>query len=76
MIVCNTLALLAVSAQLKRIFTMVSTNITFTVMAIIIFPIVGIVADTRIRRFKAIQASIVFLMVSSLFNIVLVLLQD
>ena len=75
-IVCNVLALTAIFAQLLRISTMTNTNIAFPVMAIITFPIVGIVADTCVVRFKVIQAGIVFLMASSLLNILLILLQD
>ena len=51
-------------------------SVAFIVMAIITFPIVGIVADTCVGRFKVIQASIAFLMVSSLLNILLLFLQD
>ena len=76
MIVCNVLALNAISAQLLRISTMTNASIAFAVMAIITFPIVGIVADTCIQRFKVLQAGIVFLMASSLLNILLILLQD
>ena len=50
--------------------------VAFAVMAIITFPIVGIVADTCVGRFKVLQAGIVFLMASSLLNILLILLQD
>ena len=42
----------------------------------ITFPIVGIVADTCVGKFKPIQASIAFLMVSSLLNILLLFLQN
>ena len=76
MIVCNVLALIAIFAQLQRISSITFVSVAFGVMAIIIFPIVGIVADTCIGRFKAIQAGIAFLMASSLLNILLILLQD
>ena len=76
MIVCNALALTAIFAQLLRISITTITSVAFAVMAIIIFPTVGIVADTCVGRFKVIQAGIAFLMVSSLLNIVLILLQD
>ena len=76
MIVCNVLALFAIFAQLLRITSTTTTSVAFTVMAIITFPIVGIVADTCVGRFKVIQAGIVFLMASSLLNILLILLQD
>ena len=73
MIVCNVLAFFAIVAQLLKIFIMTTTSAAFAVMAIIIFPIV---ADTCIGRYKVIQAGIVFLMASSLLNILLILLQD
>ena len=75
MIVCNVLALTAIYAQLERIYSSAITCVAYFVMAIITFPIVGIVADTCIGRFKVIQASIAFLMVSSLINILLTFLQ-
>ena len=75
-IVCNVLALTAICAQLQNIFsTTTFTRVTFLVMAIITFPIVGIVADTCVGKFRVIQASIAFLMVSSLLNLLQVLLQ-
>ena len=76
MIVCNVLELIAISAQLLRISTMTNASIAFAVMAIITCPIVGIVADTCVQRFKVLQAGIVFLMASSVLNILLILLQD
>ena len=76
MIVCNVLALVAIFTQLQMIYFNCITSVAFLVMAIITFPIVGIVADTFVGRFKVIQAAIVFLMVSSLLNIILTLLQD
>ena len=76
MIVCNVFALLAVSTQLQRIYFTTTTSVAFIVMAIISFPIVGIVADTCVGRFKLIQASMAFLTVSSLLNILLLSLQD
>ena len=76
MIVCNVLVLTAIMTQLLKISIMTTTSVAFAVMAIIIFPIVGTVADTCVGRFKVIQAGIVFLMASSLLNILLMLLQD
>ena len=76
MIVCNVLVFIAVFAQLQRIYLITSATMTFAVMVIILFPIVGIVADTCIERFKLILASIVSLIVSSFLNILLILLQD
>ena len=69
MIVCNVLAFTAMFAQLQRIYSTTITSVAFLVIAIITFPIVGIVADTCVGRFKVIQASIAFLMVSSLLNV-------
>ena len=40
------------------------------------FPIAGIVADTCVGRFRVIQASTIFLIVSSLFNTLLMCLRD
>ena len=54
MIVCNVLALTAVCAQLQRILFATITDVAHAVMAIITFPIVGIVADTCVERFKII----------------------
>ena len=62
MIVCNVLALIAIFAQLQKIYLITATNVTSAVMSIIIFPIVGIVADTYVGRFRAIQAGIILLM--------------
>ena len=76
LIVCNVLALIAIFAQLQKIELITSTTVTFVVMAIITFPIAGIVADICVGRLKVIQASIVLLMVSSPINILLLLLQD
>ena len=76
MIVCNFLAFTAIFAQVQEIYSSTIMTVAFTVMAIITFPIVGIVANTCVGRFKVIQASIAFLMVSSLFNILLLFLQD
>ena len=76
MIVCNVLTLIAVFAQIQRISLMTTATIAFAVMGIITFRIAGIVADTCIGRYKIIHASIAFLMISSLFNILLILLQD
>ena len=53
-----------------------STFIEFAVMCIIVFPIAGILADTFVGRFKIVQLSIALLILSFLFNIVLLLLQD
>ena len=77
MIVCNVLVLTAIFGQTQGIyFTTTIRGVASTVMAIIIFPIVGIVADTCVGRFKLIQASIAILTVSSLLNILQVFLQD
>ena len=77
MIVCNVLASIAICAQLQRIYFPTNiTKVASTVMAIITFPIVGIVADTCVGRFKVIQAGIAFLMISSLLNMLLLFLQD
>ena len=76
MISCNMLALAVIFAQLQRISLRTITTVAYAVMAIISYPIVGIVADTCVRRFKFIQAGIAFLMVSSLLSLVLILLQD
>ena len=76
MIVCNMLALTAGIAQLLRIFLMHSTTLSLVLMVVIIFPVVGIVAGTRIQRFKFIETSIVFLLASSLLNILRILFKD
>ena len=78
MIVCNVLALTAICAQVLNTgtFSTTITHVAFIIMAIITFPIVGIVADTCVGRFKVIQTSIAFLMISSLFNILQIFLQD
>ena len=60
MIVCNVLVFTAIFAQLQRFFFTTITSAALTVMAMVTFPIVGIVADTRVGRFKVIQASICF----------------
>ena len=75
MIVCNVLALTAICVQVHKIFSTTITSAAFIVMAIITLPIVGIVADTCVGRFKVIQASIVFLMVSTLLNMSLIVLK-
>ena len=76
MIVCNVLALTAIFAQVHEIFSTTIMNVAILAMAIITFLIVGIVADTCVGKFKVIQASIAFLMVSSLLTLLQVLLQD
>ena len=76
MIVCNVLEFIAIFAQLNKITLMNNTAVAFLVMVIITFPIAGIVADICVGRFKLIQASIVFFIVSSLFNILLIFVQD
>ena len=76
MIVCNVLVLIAAIGEVQRISLHLITNVAFIVMSFIIFPIVGIVADTWVGRFKTIQASIVLLMASSSLNILLILLQN
>ena len=75
MIVCNVLASIAIFAQLQRIYFTTIMTVAFIVMAMITFPIVGIVADTCVGRFQAIQASIAILMVSSLLNMSLIVLK-
>ena len=65
MIVCNLLVQIAASGQIQRICLNTITTVAFIMMSFIIFPIVGIVADTCVRRFKTIQAGIVLLMSSS-----------
>ena len=76
MIVCNVLTLTAISAQLQRIYFNTSTSVAFIVMTIITFPIVGIVADTCVGKFRVIQASIAFLTISFLLNMLLTFLQN
>ena len=76
MIVCNILALVTLFAQLQRMCVMTSTSMALTVIVIITSPVAGIVVDTCIGKFKAIQVSIVLLMLSSFFNILLMFLQD
>ena len=73
MIVCNVLALTAIFAQLQKIYFATITRVAFLIMEIITIPIVGIVADTCVGKFRVIQASIAFLMISPLFNMVLIL---
>ena len=75
MIVCTVLVFIAGFAQMQRIYFTTTTGLTIVVMAIITFPIAGIVADTLVGRFKVIQANIIFLMLSSLLRILLILLQ-
>ena len=73
MIVCSVLTLGSIYAQLQRICVMTSASTAFAVLIIITFPTVRIVADTCIGRFKAIQASIVFLMDSTLSNMMMMI---
>ena len=75
MIVCNMLALTAAIAQAQGIFLMDTTSAYLGVIVVISFPIVGIVADMRMRRFKFIETSIVFLLASSLLNVLRTLLK-
>ena len=76
MILCNVLAFIAIYAQLQKVYFTTIMGVAFIVIAIIAFPIAGFVADTYLGRFKVIQASITFLMVSSLLNILLIFLKD
>ena len=75
MIVCNALTFIAICTQLHRISAMMSTLLAFAVMSILTFPIAGIVADTCVGKLKLIQASIVLLIVSPLFNMLLTFVQ-
>ena len=65
LIVCNVLALIATFAQSQRMFVTTNTAMAMVVLIIITSPIAGFVVDTCIGKFKAIQASIVLLMLSS-----------
>ena len=70
MIVCNVPALTARCARVQKMYSTIVTCVAFTIMAIITFPIVGIVADTCVGRFNVMQASISYsTMVSALRNI-------
>ena len=76
-IVCNVLILSAGSAQFQRNYLISSTfSIAIPLVFIIAFPLAAVVADTCVERFKVIQASVAFLIASSLLNVLLALLQN
>ena len=75
LLVCNALILTAIISQLQKNYFIASTTIAFAIMSLIIFPIAGILANTYVSRLKVVQLSIALLIISSLFNIVLLLLQ-
>ena len=75
-IICNLLLLSAGFAQIQRNYMLKSAfSIALPLVFIIVFPIAGVVADLCTGRFKVIQASIVLLIISSLFNIISLCLQ-
>ena len=75
-IVCNVLIISAFFALIQESYLMSSTfSIILPLMALITFPFAGIVADIYVGRFKVIQASIVFLMASSVLGILIILLK-
>ena len=73
-IICNVLILSSLFVQFFQDNYFMSNSLTtfLPLMAVIIFPIAGIVADTCVGRFRVIQASVALLTASSLLNIVLV----
>ena len=76
LIVCNVLAVVAIFVQMQKNSFSSSLFLAFAVLTIIIFPIAGILADTFVGRFKVIQVSIALLLITSLFNTVLLFLHD
>ena len=76
MIVCNLLVLTAVFAEMQRMLLNTNATISVSVISIITYPVAGIVADTCVGKDTGIQASILLATLSSLFNIIAILLQD
>ena len=75
-IVCNVLILSSLFVQLQHNYLMSrATSIAIPLVSIIIFPIAGIIADTCVGRFKVIQTSVTLLFASSLFGLLVPLLQ-
>ena len=75
-IVCNLLIVSAIFAQLARNYLMSHTFSVAILLMSTTFPIAGIVADICVGRFRVIQTSTIFLIVSSLFNTLLMCLRD